>query len=93
MKPDQHPSRGIEVPSETYYENGQLRQKGTDVAGRRDGLWEMYYENGQLEEKGTFNMGVKCGEWIEEGEARTHPLALFDGNPTPPCPPDLEDDN
>ena len=37
MKPDQHPSRGIEVPCEFYYENGQLEWKGSFNMGKRCG--------------------------------------------------------
>jgi hypothetical protein len=39
MKPDQHPSRGIEVPSEFYHENGQLQQKGVWNMGEACGEW------------------------------------------------------
>ena len=60
-------------PYESYHENGQLEEKSTYVAGVLDGPAERYFENGQLQAKGTFNMGEACGEWIEEGEARTYP--------------------
>jgi hypothetical protein len=39
MKPDQHPSRGIEVPSEFYHENGQLSEKGTYKDFQKCGEW------------------------------------------------------
>jgi len=83
----------IDGRSEVYGENGRLRTVMTFKDGVMDGLVESYYENGQLESRSTWNMGEMCGEWIEDGEARTHPLALLDGNPTPRCPPDLEDGN
>ena len=48
-------------PYELYYENGQLLEKSTLVAGKPDGPYESYYENGQLKQKGTFNMGELDG--------------------------------
>ena len=41
-------------PYESYYENGQLEEKSTYVAGEPDGPVEFYYENGQLQQRGTF---------------------------------------
>ena len=35
-------------PFESYYKNGQLKEKGTYKDGEWDGLWEEYYKNGQL---------------------------------------------
>jgi len=64
-------------PYELYYDNGQLREKGTYVAGELDGPYVRYDENGQLERKGTLKTGEKCGEWIEDGEVVTYD----------PCPP------
>ena len=70
-------------PYETYYDNGQLQEKGTYAAGEFDGPFEDYRENGSLQGRGTYNMGVECGEWIEDGETVTYD----------PCPPDLADGN
>jgi antitoxin component YwqK of YwqJK toxin-antitoxin module len=70
-------------PYELYYDNGQLREKGTYVAGELDGPYEDYYENGQLGMRGTYNMGEACGEWFEDGETVTYS----------PCPPGLADGN
>ena len=55
-------------PYESYFENGQLEQKGTYKDGELDGPYEIYHENGQLREKGTFKDNEKCGEWFEDGE-------------------------
>jgi hypothetical protein len=75
---------GEQGPYENYDENGQLKRKGTYVAGEYHGPYESYYEDGQLEGKGTFNMGEPCGEWTDEaGETVTYP----------PCPPGLADGN
>ena len=51
-------------PFEEYYENSQLKQKGTYAAGELDGPFERYGSYGQLMRKGTYNMGEMCGEWI-----------------------------
>ena len=44
-------------PYETYYDNGQLFQKGTYKNGKPDGPSEVYHENGQLSLKGTYKNG------------------------------------
>lgn len=46
---------------ETYYENGQLRDKGTVKDGELDGLFESYHENGQLRESSHFENGELNG--------------------------------
>ena len=48
-------------PFETYYENGQLEEKGTYKDGVQDGPFETYYENGQLWSKGTYKDGQIVG--------------------------------
>ena len=70
-------------PSESYYKNGQLSEKGIYEDGEPHGPFEGYSKNGQLEWKGTYNMGEDCGEWLEDGETVTYA----------PCPPGLEDGN
>ncbi len=45
----------------SYFENGQLWQKGEFKNGKLDGLLEMYYENGQLDGKVTYKNGEKDG--------------------------------
>jgi len=52
-------------PYESYYENGQLWEKGTHKDGKRDGPWEEYWEDGELTEKGIYKDNEKCGKWIE----------------------------
>ena len=55
-------------PYEDYYENGQLKEKSTFVAGEVNGPYESYcvagphqYENGQLELRGTYVAGELDG--------------------------------
>ena len=44
-------------PYEDYYENGQLKEKGTFVAGEEDGPFIRYWENGQLWWRGPYRDG------------------------------------
>ena len=67
-----HCPGGPDGPFETYYDNGQLRVKGTMKDGEWDGPTERYHENGQLREKGTLKDNEKCGEWLEQGETVTY---------------------
>ena len=74
------PIRGTD---EVYFENGQLKAKGTYKDGKWHGPYEEYFEDGQLRYKGTFNMGFECDHWIVNGENRSYPR----------YPPGLEDGN
>lgn len=58
-------------PYETFYENGQLVEKGNFKNGKPEGLFEEYYDNGQLKTKGNYKNGEKDGLWEtfdEEGK-------------------------
>jgi len=60
-------------PYELYYENGQLLEKSTLVAGKPDGPYESYYENGQLKQKGTYVAGEyhgPCESYYENGQLK-----------------------
>ena len=62
---------GSDGPYESYYENGQLQEKGTFSNGEPDGPWESYYENGQLHKKGSYSNGEQVGpyeEYYENGQ-------------------------
>ena len=52
---------GPDGPYETYYENGQLEDRGIIKGGCLDGPSEVYYENGQLRSKTTWKVGVQVG--------------------------------
>ena len=54
------PITGTDV---SYYDNGQLRQKGNFIAGKKEGLWEVFYENGQLKWRENYKDGNKEGLW------------------------------
>jgi antitoxin component YwqK of YwqJK toxin-antitoxin module len=49
---------------ETYYEDGQIRMKGTYKDGKVDGGFEEYYDNGQLKSKRNYKEGKINGEWV-----------------------------
>ena len=81
-----------EGPYETFYSNGQLKEKGTYKDGKRDGAWEQFHDAGQLKSKGNFNNGDgllkwfdKEGQWLStekwaEGEGGERRLDEFDEN-------------
>ena len=48
-------------PYESYFDNGQLQEKATLVAGERGGPFEMYHENGQLWSKASLRQVEKLG--------------------------------
>lgn len=48
-------------PYESFYENGQLKIKGTYKDGKPDGPFESYFENGQLKQKGVCKEGKLDG--------------------------------
>ena len=89
-------------PYETYYENGQLQQKGTYAAGELDGPYENYHDNGELEQKGTYVAGERHGPWEfcnSNGELDMEGTYNMDGEcgewieygetvTYDPCPPD-----
>ena len=68
------PTDGLDGPYEEYYENGQLKAKGTIRDGEVEGRWEEYYENGRLMTKGTIKDGEPDGpyeHYDENGQLQT----------------------
>jgi antitoxin component YwqK of YwqJK toxin-antitoxin module len=57
------PTDGLDGPYEEYYENGQLKTRGTIRDGEVEGRWEDYYEDGQLKTKGTMKDGEPDGPY------------------------------
>ena len=62
----------LDGPYEWYYEDGQLRSRGTYKDGVEEGPFESYHKDGQLRSRGTYKDNEKCGEWIEDGETVTY---------------------
>ena len=54
-------ARKLSGPYEEYYDDGQLKEKGTQKDGKRDGLFERFYANGQLDQRGIFKDGELDG--------------------------------
>ena len=48
-----------------FYKNGQLREIGNYINGKKEGEWKVYYENGQLSGIGKFVNDKIEGEWKE----------------------------
>ncbi|MCS5567128.1 MAG: hypothetical protein NZ743_03795 [Pseudomonadales bacterium] len=79
-------------PFETFYSNGQVKEKGIHKDGKRHGRWEQFYAGGQLKSKGDFENGDgvvkwfdKEGQWLSterwvEGEDGERRLDEFDQN-------------
>ncbi|MDA8528605.1 toxin-antitoxin system YwqK family antitoxin [Opitutaceae bacterium] len=57
-------TNGKEIRKE-YYDNGQLKSKGSYKNGIEDGLWECYWVNGRLWQKGSFKNGKQDGLWVQ----------------------------
>ena len=73
LSPD-FPTDGLDGPYEEYYENGQLKTKGTIRDGEVEGRWEEYYANGRLMTKGTIKDGEPDGpyeHYYENGRLMT----------------------
>ncbi len=47
-----------------WHENGQLKERGNYIDGKKDGLWMAYYKNGQLAAKGNYIDGKENGLWV-----------------------------
>ena len=82
----------LDGPFETFYSNGQVKEKGVYRDGKREGRWEQFYVGGQLKSKGDFENGDgvvkwfdKEGQWLSterwvEGEDGERRLDEFDEN-------------
>jgi hypothetical protein len=56
---------------ELYRENGQLKQVGNVVNGKREGLVQWWHDNGQLSQKATYVNGKREGlyqKWHKNGQ-------------------------
>jgi antitoxin component YwqK of YwqJK toxin-antitoxin module len=53
-----------EGPLISYWDNGQLHDKGEYKNGKKEGSWVSYWNNGQLWRKGAYKNGEKEGRWV-----------------------------
>jgi antitoxin component YwqK of YwqJK toxin-antitoxin module len=66
-----------------FHANGQLRETGFYLDGKKHGSWSSYNEQGQLLSTAHFNQGAKDGEWMvwdSEGNLR-YKLTYKNGSP------------
>ncbi|MBO76468.1 MAG: hypothetical protein CME17_03470, partial [Gemmatimonadetes bacterium] len=63
----------LEGPTETYFKNEQLADKGTYREGEWDGPYEAYWVRGWLAERGNWALGERCGDWISFGQTIMYP--------------------
>lgn len=47
----------------TYYETGRVKESGSFLDGRRDGVWRQFDENGALLARAEFINGQRQGTW------------------------------
>ena len=63
----------LEGPTETYFKNEQLADKGAYREGEWDGPYEAYWVRGWLAERGNWTLGERCGDWISFGQTIMYP--------------------
>ncbi len=56
-------SDGGRVHFITYHENGQVKEIGCFLKGRRDGVWKQYNDTGALLAQAGFRNGERQGVW------------------------------
>lgn len=64
----------VEKKVETHYLNGQIKEQGQLVKGKRHGVWKEYYENGNLKLKEQYIAGGLNGtrkEYFEDGKMKS----------------------
>ncbi|MGL5202574.1 hypothetical protein [Cetobacterium sp.] len=64
----------VEKKVETHYLNGQIKEQGQLVKGKRHGVWKEYYENGNLKLKEQYITGGLNGtrkEYFEDGKMKS----------------------
>jgi antitoxin component YwqK of YwqJK toxin-antitoxin module len=50
---------------ESYFDNGEIEQKGSYIKNSMSGIWEIFYPNGQLKESVTFSDNEENGPFKE----------------------------
>ena len=63
----------LDGPTETYFKNEQLADKGIYREGEWDGPYEAYWVRGWLAERGDWTLGERCGDWISFGQTIMYP--------------------
>lgn len=55
----------------SFYENGQVKNRGRYLAGQKEGMWSGYYRSGQLFYRGAYKANKKDGPWVSYYEDGT----------------------
>ena len=63
----------LEGPTETYFKNEQLADKGSYREGEWDVPYEAYWVRGWWAERGDWTLGDRCGDWISFGQTIMYP--------------------
>jgi antitoxin component YwqK of YwqJK toxin-antitoxin module len=56
-------SEGERIHFITFHENGQVKEVGGFLQGRRDGVWKQYSDTGVLLARAGFHKGERQGTW------------------------------
>ncbi|HEV2251199.1 MAG TPA: hypothetical protein VGT60_11910 [Candidatus Limnocylindria bacterium] len=51
------------VPAIDRYDNGEIRYRGANVAGKMHGPWKFFRRDGSLMRSGSFEGGKQVGTW------------------------------
>lgn len=55
----------------SFYENGQVKNRGRYLLGQKEGMWLGYYRSGQLFYQGAYKADKKDGPWVSYYEDNT----------------------
>ena len=71
----------INGPSESFYENGNLKAGGIYKTNYEEGYWKEYYDTGKIKSEGNYIIGKKTGLWklYDEGGLLMKTQAYKDG--------------
>ena len=55
----------------SFYENGQVKNRGRYLLGQKEGMWLGYYRSGRLFYQGAYKADKKDGPWVSYYEDNT----------------------
>jgi len=62
-------SDGTRIHFITFHENGQVKDVGCFLHGRRDGVWKQYNDTGVMMARASFRNGERQGVWEFRSDA------------------------
>jgi antitoxin component YwqK of YwqJK toxin-antitoxin module len=48
-----------------WFNNGNIRKRGSYTNGMKEGVWELYFYSGNLCNRGLYVRGLKHGPWVQ----------------------------